>query len=1404
MAGPAVPAPAEEDAFAGPPRRSWLGWLFGLLLMLVLAAAASVPLGLWWLAETPGGRSFVAARVSGLEPASGIGYRVGRIDGSLLSRFTLVDVVVTDLDGPLAVIPRADVDWEPISLIRRVVSINRIEIPEVRLLRMWRLNPRDPDKPLLPDIDARIGRFEVERLVLEEPLLGRHEVLATSGRAEIRQGRVLVDMQASAAAGDRLLLLLDAEPDRDRFDLEARLTAPAGGMVATAAGLDLPLRVTATGAGSWSRWRGAVVALGGAGPDAVTLAELAVTADDGRFRLLGEVNAGPLLAPGLVADLLAPELALDATAGRDGDWLDVRLTASSAAIALVGGGRIDTQDNVLERVALEAVLQAPAVVNPALSGTGLRATLAAEGPVRDPAIRWSAAATSIRFAGENGPVGADGLQASGTVRLAGEGRPLRVPVEARADRLVGLPPELAALMQAPRLSATVTLADGRLAADGLRLQTSEMAVTGAAARGADGRVTAQLDADVARVTVPGAGPVSLRATASIVQAPGARPQVAGQFDARSLGLANAGARDFLGGDPRAAGQFTLAADGSIAVTGASLTAPKLSVAGAQGRYDPASGRFVLKAAGRSAAYGPFEISAEGTSTAPRGTIRLAAPGFGLGVTDLVADVTPAPGGVLLVARGDSPQGPLAGRVRVGFGDNRPLVLDIEQASLAGVEARGRLVQTPAGPFAGVLAVDGMGLDVELTLSAEGKLQRVDGTARAMNARLPLPVPVAISRGGARFTLVLAEQPVVRGSFQATGVRRETLVLTEVSGAANLAGGSGVATLEAKGRAGDGQPFALTSRVQSVPDGYVVGLDGRLGKLPLKLAQPARIVREGKGWRLLPARLVLPKGEVDVAGTLGEGRELRLAMRDVDLSILDLLSDRFGLGGTANGQLVVREAPGARIPTGEADLTVTGLQRAGVTGISVPVDVRLAARSDGDGLVMGARLSWRGNDLGRLVLRVDPGPGDTPAARFEAGRLSGGVRYNGPVEPLWALGGLEGQELKGAIAIGADFSGTPADPQLVGIARGTGLIYRNATFGTEIVDLAFDGQFTGSRLQLNSITGRANGGTLKGSGTVELGLQQRIDLSLDLQRARLANSDTLEFTLSGPLRLQGEGTKATLTGDLRVDSARVQLVQVEASEIPTLQVRRAGEVRVPEPEQGLRPSNIALDVRVRADDRVQVEGMGLESVWRGDIRVRGTPTAPVFLGTATLARGEFSFASNTFELKSGRVGFNGRPMDSSLNIVAQTRAEDVTAIVTISGTAGKPDIQFSSSPALPQDEILSRLLFGSSVADLSVTEAVQLATAVAGLQSGTDTMGKIRRSVGVDRLRIVGDNAETGMGTGIAIGKRLSRNIYVEVLTDSQGNTLTTLQLTLSRIWSVLVEVSSVGASSANLRYQRER
>jgi translocation and assembly module TamB len=260
--------------------------------------------------------------------------------------------------------------------------------------------------------------------------------------------------------------------------------------------------------------------------------------------------------------------------------------------------------------------------------------------------------------------------------------------------------------------------------------------------------------------------------------------------------------------------------------------------------------------------------------------------------------------------------------------------------------------------------------------------------------------------------------------------------------------------------------------------------------------------------------------------------------------------------------------------------------------------------------------------------------------------------------------------------------------------------------------------------------------------------------------------------------------------------------MQTAEIPALKVRRAGIV-APPPPASQRLESITLAVALRSDDRIRVEGMGLDSVWRANVRVTGTAAAPQIFGRATLQEGEFTFASSAFKITSGTLTFNGPPLDSAVNIQADTTAQDITATIAITGTAAHPQIAFSSTPSLPQDEILSRLLFGASVADLSVAEAVQLASAVAGLQSGVDTMSKIRRGIGLDRLRLVGQDESTGMGSGLAIGKRLNRNLYAEVLTDSQGNTLTTVQWTLSRLWSLIAEVSSLGHSSLNASYRKE-
>jgi translocation and assembly module TamB len=128
------------------------------------------------------------------------------------------------------------------------------------------------------------------------------------------------------------------------------------------------------------------------------------------------------------------------------------------------------------------------------------------------------------------------------------------------------------------------------------------------------------------------------------------------------------------------------------------------------------------------------------------------------------------------------------------------------------------------------------------------------------------------------------------------------------------------------------------------------------------------------------------------------------------------------------------------------------------------------------------------------------------------------------------------------------------------------------------------------------------------------------------------------------------------------------------------------------------------------------------------------------------------------------------------------------------------------PQLPQDELLSRILFGTSITNLSPPEAIQLAAAVASLQAGEgglDPINAVRRAVGLDRLRIVPADVATGQGTAISAGKYIGRKLYVEVITDGQGYSATRVEYQVTRWLSLLSTISTIGRTSANVRISKD-
>jgi translocation and assembly module TamB len=524
----------------------------------------------------------------------------------------------------------------------------------------------------------------------------------------------------------------------------------------------------------------------------------------------------------------------------------------------------------------------------------------------------------------------------------------------------------------------------------------------------------------------------------------------------------------------------------------------------------------------------------------------------------------------------------------------------------------------------------------------------------------------------------------------------------------------------------------------------------------------------------------------------------------------------GIGGTATGSVDFAQPNADAFPSADVRMNIDDFTRSSLATVSAPVDVSFVGKLLPDGGDARALIKRGTTTVGRLVMTMRPlGPGaGSWTERLMGAPLSGGIRYNGPAAVPFSLAGLSDQHLTGPIGIAADFSGRVNAPDLTGVVRGDNLTYGNETYGTQITNLKIDGRFSDDELILNEASGKAGDGTVKAQGRIGLSAANGYPMSLtaDFDNARLARSDALGATATGKITITKNPEVSKIEGRLTIPEAHYEIIRQGAAEIPELTgIRRKSQLvdngQAP-PRKPVRAAGLFdLDLRINADNRIFVSGMGLESEWSARITVGGTTAAPQVRGTMEIERGTYSFASRRFDISRGTIRFQGsQTFNPTIDIAATTTAEGVTAILNVSGTAQRPQIAFTSNPSLPQEEVLSRLFFGTNVTNLSATEAIQLAAAVnslSGSGGGLNPLGKLKSATGIDRLRILGADDTSGRGTSLAAGKYITNDIYIEIITDARGFTATQLEIALTRALSLLSQTGSFGGSSVSLRYSRD-
>ncbi len=428
-----------------------------------------------------------------------------------------------------------------------------------------------------------------------------------------------------------------------------------------------------------------------------------------------------------------------------------------------------------------------------------------------------------------------------------------------------------------------------------------------------------------------------------------------------------------------------------------------------------------------------------------------------------------------------------------------------------------------------------------------------------------------------------------------------------------------------------------------------------------------------------------------------------------------------------------------------------------------LDLRGKGPGQTDATVMG-RLSQTFDDANIVIA----GTAQSALANviLEPRAISGPVRFD-----LKLAGPLRLSSLTGRLSLS---SGRITDPDL-GIA-----LERTEA----IVDLV------GGTARVSATSEPSTGGKARLDGTLELISPFVADIDVVLNRVRLVNPDLYQTFADGALKISGPlSGGGQISGTINLSETEIRVPSSGfggASGLPDLRHRaepfavqetrrKAGLIGLASERRQVRGSGaFSLDVNLLAPNRMFIRGRGIDAELGGSLRLTGRSDAIVPAGEFRLIRGRLDILGKRLVLSQASMALQGNFLPD-ISISASTESDGIVSFVTINGPVNQPEVAFTSNPDLPQEEVLSRLLFGRGLDTISPLQAAQLANAVAVLagRGGVGVIGRLRQGFGLDDLDLT--TGEDGTAA-LRAGKYLSENVYTEVEVDQEGKSQINLNL----------------------------
>jgi translocation and assembly module TamB len=321
--------------------------------------------------------------------------------------------------------------------------------------------------------------------------------------------------------------------------------------------------------------------------------------------------------------------------------------------------------------------------------------------------------------------------------------------------------------------------------------------------------------------------------------------------------------------------------------------------------------------------------------------------------------------------------------------------------------------------------------------------------------------------------------------------------------------------------------------------------------------------------------------------------------------------------------------------------------------------------------------------------------------------------------------------------------------------------------------------TGNRLELTQVHAQSGEGTLDLTGSAEsAGLTlRRLNLDLQMQQFTLIHTPALEAVVSATVALRGSLEAMLATGTVTVSPARVQLSGKLVGGPDTVQPwqltvdgvygsgpqKATPEATVPVARQQAALPFLRADLQLELPRNVWMRGSGTAIELSGVLTVTKELREPFVLsGTVETVRGFSSFYNGRFTLEQGRVTFTGTPeINPVLDVIVTRGVSGYAVSIHVSGRAQSPQLRLSSTPDLPQADIVTLLVVGKTTDRLTDAERSELsgrAQQIVGNVAAGELEQLLAKPLGLDTLDI-----QTGekLGNGkVSVGRYITQDIFL--------------------------------------------